>query len=130
MKPNELRIGNWIEIIQQKKGVYTTLQQSSFTVDLEAHFKPIKLTEEWLLNLGFIKDKKGFLYLSFIDSSQFLELWIDEEDDNEYFIGYITNDEFEENITNPIFLNHIKYVNQLQNIYFALTGEELKFKKQ
>lgn len=71
-------------------------------------FKPIPLTEEWLLKFGF-EEKYGYIkngvHLN-TDYSLFIE---DEIGFNEW-----TAD--------------CEYVHQLQNLYFALTGEELIIK--
>ena len=76
--------------------------------------KPIPLTEEWLLKFGFYSKNKKIGW------------W---ENDKFSFIGrlsgcilhfhLIVNDMFVEII-------RIQYVHQLQNLYFALTGTELK----
>lgn len=131
MKANELRIGNWVEIIQPQKGVYTTLQQSSFTVDLEAHFKPIILTEQWLLDFGFEKivygsEETGYgtdyhlkcnndVFMCYSDDFS-LGLFASEESKKDD-LGVLPNWE------------NSKTVHGLQNIYFALTGEELQLNK-
>ena len=67
--------------------------------------EPIPLTEEWLLKFGFVKDKlTNFDYYK---------------------------DDFEIHLPNYFkykdsILNKIKHVHQLQNLYHALTGKELK----
>ena len=118
MKANELRIGNY---------VYDTLGKVN-KIDLEAityivkephnQVKPIPLTEEWLLKFGFVKSKV---------SSQF---------DKEKLTIQIAN-ELEYHKKGRVYFNSwaileesIKYVHQLQNLYFALTGEELTFKSE
>lgn len=73
--------------------------------------EPIPLTEKWLLNLGakffdenrFDFDKNRFTFLDLTD--------------NGFVFTFQSND-----ICEPI-----KYVHQLQNVYFALTQEELIF---
>lgn len=120
MKANELRIGNWVEIIQPKNGIYTTVEQSTFSTNIEKSFKPIPITEEWLLKFGFEfyetekannykigkhwrftfvteGKNKGSMYVRFINIS-----WMD----------------------SPT----LCHVHQLQNLYFALMGEELTIK--
>ncbi len=62
MKANELRIGNWVEITQPKKGIYTTVEQSTFSTNIENNFKPIPLTEEWLLKFGFTNNNVDSIY--------------------------------------------------------------------
>ncbi len=69
---------------------------------------PVPLTEQWLRRFGFVEQSNG--------------------EDNFYRLNGIRfptwneNDEF--TLYNNAF-NRIKYVHQLQNLYFALTGEEL-----
>lgn len=94
----------WIKTIEPK------IDSKSF------HFKPIPLTEEWLLKFGFKKRKNRHLFH-----------WENKIVISEY------KDEFE-NFFYPKtgydirFSNEIKYVHQLQNLYFALTGTHLKLK--
>ena len=94
----------WIKTIESK------IDSKSF------HFKPIPITEEWLLKFGFKKRKNRHLFH-----------WENKIVISEY------KDEFE-NFFYPKtgydirFSNEIKYVHQLQNLYFALTGTHLKLK--
>lgn len=88
--------------------------------DYYRSFSPINLTEEWLLKFGFKKART------------FDEL-------NRWFIGInpVTKDwlfdlVWLDNATYPFYKNghhQIQYVHQLQNLFFALTGTELEFKK-
>lgn len=120
MKANELRIGNY---------VYCTLGKVN-KIDLEAityiakephnQVKSIPLTEEWLLKFGFQKYKTGhntYKIQSFIIEEGLLK-------DSPYCFRKRINNE------NSIELAYIKYIHQLQNLYFALTGEELTFKSE
>jgi len=118
MKAKELRIGNWINY----KGnpcrfdigdYYEANHNDEF---LELLVKPIPLTEEWLLKFGFEK----IVMNNMIDIIHYQnkDCWI-----------YLIKDVFElELIVEDERLNlyrNWKYVHQLQNLYFALTGEEL-----
>jgi hypothetical protein len=107
MKANELRIGNWVEHNQPKRGYYTTVQESTFSVNVEKLFKPIPLTEEWLLKFGFEKTTKWNNVQHTKGILQIRNLYI-------LFV----------NGRNQSWIN-LKHVHQLQNLYFALTGEEL-----
>jgi hypothetical protein len=69
--------------------------------------KPIPLTEEWLLRFGFEKKYKNY-----------------EMGDFMFFKGSCSRISYKLSL---IGIN-IKHVHQLQNLYFALTGEELKLK--
>lgn len=66
--------------------------------------EPIHLTEELLLRLGFEHDE------DYDELWTLKSFWIDKTDG-----GFIYDNH-----------NLIQHVHQLQNIYFALTGEELK----
>lgn len=112
MKASELRIGNFV--IQG--GEITRVEQLKRSIDdwdKTNHMRtmdcdPIPLTEEWLLKLGAKKDK--------IDNTYYLsELEIMLPN----FFRYKTS-----------IISRIDYVHQLQNLYFVLTGEELKQQEQ
>ena len=116
----ELRIGNYIEyngeIIKLDGSLFACYIQN----ELDYPFNEIPLTEEILLKFGF-------------EDQEFSD-----EDGNKIYMlhhkkFYLTSDEsciFSE-VFLPIYSNDcvsVKYVHQLQNLYFALTGEELTFK--
>jgi len=85
---------------------------------LNEYIKPIPLTEEWLLKLGFDK-----LYYHSVYSQPNANIF----SKRGYFIKHYKRMDVEyyrfvrEDVT-------IKYVHQLQNLYFALTGDELEVK--
>ena len=121
IQANELRIGNLVNSKNDGIISITNISEKSVAVS-EAHcynhipvefISPIPLTEEWLLKLGFKKRKNRHLFH-----------WENKIVISEY------KDEFE-NFFYPKtgydirFSNEIKYVHQLQNLYFALTGAEL-----
>lgn len=117
LKAQELRIGNLVQsyadIISVEyvdklllKGVFhrDVIYNTSLQVK---HCKPIPLNEEWLLKLGFQKDRNG------------------------YFLGVLSFSETNSNelmiCINDLPIQTIcKYVHQLQNLYFSLTGVELE----
>ncbi len=115
MKANELRIGNLIRFSEdgtiftidsiEEKGLSVQNEKEIAWIELE-EFEPIPLTEEWLLKFGF--EKQGLnkfwkepMLLTFLHVDYCLFL------------------------ANQRHVN-IFYVHQLQNLYFALTSEELK----
>jgi len=117
MKANELRIGNWVNYRIYDKldnpQEYFDLSQVD-AIDLQTldnhYYQPIPITEEWLVKFGFISNpymdryEKGVLHIECNKMRGYLELWC-------------------EQLPQSISIN---YVHQLQNLYFALTGEELQ----
>jgi hypothetical protein len=130
MKANELRIGNivskhryignyWSWTFISHEDIY------SIACGNEKNYNPIPLTEEWLLKFdmeftdGFSSSRK--LYLN----------------NYEHDISKITYSPKEGllrlsngDTKGTMLIPHIKYVHQLQNLYFALTGIELTFKSE
>jgi hypothetical protein len=117
MKANEFRIGNIVDylgsptIINSISGIEETYvsTRKSGIMPINA-FKPIPLTEDWLLKCGFEKDEKN-------------EYWFWKKCVSVSVLGYIellsfNRQSFKTNI-------QLQYIHQLQNFYFALTGEEL-----
>lgn len=124
MKINEIRIGNWVDNGEGNHYIIDT----SFFIDIldfskdnsgETDLKPIPITEKWLLEFGFknIHNQQALINNEWVKVYSFRNI--------EYFLdgeilikGNCCLDSF-------VYLNPIKYVHQLQNLYFALTGEEL-----
>ena len=113
MKASELRIENLfieeysstiIKVIGLEKNKITF---SGVFVD-KWQAKPIALTEEWLIKFGFYKNDELFT----------IE-W------NEFSFSIFDFDNGKFAINNSFNYVDINYVHQLQNLYFALTGEEL-----
>lgn len=130
IKTNELRVGNLVYIINRNSEVHlpNEIPFKVLTIGLDVEclmykikpvtvekwnkyyykdLSPIPLTGELLINFGFQKDRNGYFLgiLSFSITSQ-----------NEFMI--CINDR-------PIQII-CKYVHQLQNLYFSLTGSELQ----
>ena len=111
MKANELRIGNFI--YNERNEIFKV---NWITEMIESQSNAIPLTEEWLLKFGFISNpyedryeikliSSGFFHIECDKTKGILQLWC-------------------EQLPQAIF---IKHVHQLQNLYFALTGEELTY---
>ena len=114
MISNELRIGNWIEI-KDSKGICTRVTESTFDSNIEKNYKPIPLTEEWLLKFGLNNPTNEKPYHFKKSAVEFLHSEFQDE------LKCFCNDK-------PMFSFPCKYVHQLQNIYYSITGEELKIK--
>lgn len=123
MTANELRVGNWVE----KDGeIY---QASSASIVLlergEATINPIPLTEEWLLRLGFgqnVPKNAWWNEIEFLIGQDVSRFYLAK------FGGTSENPIIEDAIPVLDSIN-ITTVHQLQNLYFALTGQELTIKQ-
>ena len=111
LRASELRIGNFVNQIgfSVQDGYppnYKKLDQikEAKQIDFSVYMEPIPLTEEWLLKFGFIIHEDGYITCP----------------NGRQWILHLDN-EFEFEALNIIVI----YVHQLQNLYFALTGEEL-----
>ena len=127
MKTNELRINNWVndegrfcQITMIQDGFinfkFDGLLIQSFSDDID----PIPITKEWLIKFGF-KSECDYIkewYNIDLKDKNTLSININQ---NTYCIGSIQWSEW----TYP---SSIYYVHQVQNLYFALTGEELTIK--
>ena len=120
MKASELRIGNWIKHDMFDKPMQVigiNIDDDRPKVGLKnklilcgGEWKPIPLTEEWLLKFGFK------YYVNF--NNEYLKKG------NIFFFGK-KNALCQIGEYNHDCIINITYVHQLQNLYFALTGEEL-----
>lgn len=112
IKPQELRIGNIVRLKSKNKDYVI---DSGYEIDTGTDsddFEPTELTEDWLLKFGYDRNK------------------------NEYCISGHDRFNVFQSVKGPyIFcddeksIRYVKYVHELQNIFFALTGEELKIKE-
>jgi len=131
MKSTELRVGNFVSVDGKNLPVTQIFEKGLNCGNVGALYelvKPIPLTEEWLEQFGFEKvvydsEKNGYgieyhlkkkdLFIE-IYSDMSLNLYDSDKDtDNDLGVGV-----------------HPKHVHQLQNLYFALTSEELKQNKE
>ena len=118
MKASELRIGNLVDLgnriakvteINHLACVVVDLEETQDTIEDYERVKGIILTEEWLLRFGFEKN----------DNNQFILM--------EGSVDILFNKDLNGWICDDInfSINMTDHVHQLQNLYFALTGEEL-----
>ena len=136
MKANELRIGNYVQLTKawyelnkelnktpqliivndiNRDHIYTEefYYISGYKPD---HLEGIPLTEGWLLRFGGKEDEGGDTYLPMPKGV-----------DMRLYMNYDHLLECKGQVCPITEYDHIKYVHQLQNLYFALTGEELKY---
>ena len=122
MKAKELRIGNYVKgnlidvatitgifnngLCIEEMPLNLSTNDGFMTLSID-NFAPIPLTEEWLLKFGIDNDKE-------VDN---FPVWVDN--------GFCSIELYGGHETR----HPCKYVHQLQNLYFALTGEELTIKE-
>jgi hypothetical protein len=118
MEIKELRIGNYFKpdsLGEEPFKVITAKDIVEIESDpLDDYYKPIPLTEDVLLKFGFEHSKPNYWFkndnkfrFSLIDNNLHCSMG-----DDDYGILY----------------NRLNHVHQLQNLYFALTNEELTWK--
>lgn len=110
MKASELRIGNWInpENPEQVLGIMLDMVEGSRDAEiLLENLHPIPLTADWLKRFG-LEFGWGHYMIEYMFDKHHLR--------RSYDVGM------------SVHISEIIHVHQLQNLYFALTGEELKLR--
>lgn len=124
MKASELRIGNLVynPTGKEVRAIDCLDIRDLFEGRLINPFEPIQLTYDWLLRFGF-KSHEGWMMLDAFSPghpSQRFDLYWSKDD------GFMTKSRYQPDVIDNFYMRHIKAVHSLQNLYFALTGEELK----
>lgn len=127
MKANELRIGNLIMCNNELVSISDIgLLGNGFGINMthtceykylsnEDKIEPIPLTDEWLIKLGFDKDEVYNCIVIYQNDIISLDLEFSCNSKTISIGGYSCADE----------MDNCKYIHQLQNLYYALTGNEL-----
>ncbi len=123
LKAQDLRIGNLIDTpdgireiddISTKRELGHSVGFKGFNVGYYLDVcKPIPITEEWLLKLGFEYNNFSLLYSNRKQSEYDIQILDDT------FVIYKYGDEI---VT-------LKYIHELQNLFYAITGNELEMKE-
>lgn len=137
MEVKELRLGNYVEWLKDSPFVVKkicddgnitigVIGDDNSSVKLNQSVKPIPLTEEWLLRAGFVKTEYEPTFQ--IDEDEKVPCVEYSKQHGlmnimDWGNGFILSNSFSFKLRVTIV-----YVHQLQNLYFALTGEELQFK--
>ena len=136
LKANECRYGNFIIGTYESEDdnlVHETICEFKFydcynnyynveskeRIEEFTGFKPIPLTEEWLLKFGFVKINRNFLLEFYNNGCFFYDL-----NKKEFWIGGYNSCASSQGFI----VDNIEFVHQLQNIIFALTNKELEIK--
>ena len=124
MKASELRLGNWINCIGTiRKVSLSTIHE--LNISENEYIRPIPLNEEWLIKCGF--------ELSEHKDQAFLKIKTDFTNGSSFSLDCFTDDwsfmieerNFNDGNNCSFIPRKINYVHELQNLYFALTNEEL-----
>jgi len=143
MESHELRIGNYVihnskygKNIKQVKGIIADIDRQKndsiiffnpggLTYPKINECEPIFITKEWLIKFGFVKIPESDSYQT--ANNDDVIYYIDDETEGLYYVSFGDD---------PMFcmedlggLKYISYIHELQNIYFALIGEELTIKE-
>lgn len=113
MKASELRIGNFVHAFGAKQEFFRI--DELIDADAYDYIEPIPITEEWLLKFGFAMLKNSSPQKWYKPNCTFFE-----------FNKWKSMTGIKMIRCNR--LGCADYVHQLQNLYFALTGEELELK--
>lgn len=141
MEAEELRVLNWLTVPRKKddefydkpvrvgaigKGTFGVIEDGKRLVAIKDDLSPITLTEAILVKSGF-KREEGFDDPYYIMGDLFLA-----ESITGYYELYLIHRscisgtwDFDDLDELEIKLREVRYVHQLQNLYFALTGDEL-----
>jgi len=124
IQANELRIGNWVKWPNETEPNEAQWCHEHWIGMYKQNYgypEPIQLTEGWLVKFGFdCKENKS--YANGAKSPVHFNIW--------------TKGKLTYNTLQGLWWYYgildlgPKYVHQLQNLYFALTGEELTIKEQ
>ena len=130
MKPTELRIGNYVKLFLNHTDydvIQIRIDDLYYINQKNGIYEPILLTEEWFEKFGFYKDgeywsrdvcdyKYCFKYRDWANNWAFYQEFIDSPHKHDEGMKY------------PVSFD-IKYVHQLQDLWFALQFEELIIKE-
>jgi len=133
IKPSDLRLGNWLYIpMVNMMGQVTSIGQEEIRIGngpcdgkgLRYDFsndivQSIPLTEEWLVRFGFTKEKPG----SHTYEKGLLSVYCNDSLGTNLFVVSLKPYPDSKPLRAPFF--DYTHVHQLQNLFFALTGDEL-----
>lgn len=141
--PKTLMIGNYltflgetVEVVgihhlKERPEMYWISMKDAIDAKM-IHFKPIPLTEQWLLDFGFEKDKNDwfcFDYQAYIPAYVGIEPEIYQISYNLDSRRFSVIEKYEE-LTSIYMGYKVEFVHQLQNLYLTLTGNHLTLKNK
>lgn len=132
IKANELRLGNYFEYLVEDKlsdpqsewvlnviDAQDIMQCDSINDYFNNHYRPIPITEKVLFQCGLYQIKGSKIYS--INDAYKLKII----ENNGFSSSCLLYKKYVGNLI--VSITYVSYLHQLQNIYFALTGEELQY---
>jgi hypothetical protein len=113
MKASELRIGNYLQKASGNGWFEVTIEDLERIDSEMSASSPIPITKEWLIRFGF-----EYHHDTPHPNKVYRKNWSEGHFDLEHIISFYFGGNF--------ISVELKYVNQLQNLYFAITQEELE----
>ena len=146
MEAKNFRIGNFVKdrgnkVIRidfmeyQEIGYSTKIGQRMFLGEEEVHpmteytdyVIPIELTKEWLIKFGFTEGNKCYKNAYSLEVLK-TDFYLRPSYQDEFYWGFNISDEKLDCELNDV--KPLKYVHELQNLFFAITGTELELKHE
>jgi len=118
MKANDLRIGNWVYLKLDEYNIELLEFEFESGWNME-YIHPIPITEEWLLKFGFYYQSSDKNYV--VKSKQENNNSIKKIDGD-----WCYNNDYSD--ASCYFVRELRYIHELQNLYYALNEEELTIK--
>lgn len=127
MNANELRVTNIVSYEGKEMSIamigiskVSLFKKNGFLHDANLdEINPIPITEEWLLKFGGEIEGNGYNDICIVFPNNKNSRLSMKDDFIQWTTHHSPHADFQ----------HIKYVHQLQNLYFALTNQELKINK-
>lgn len=114
MEARELRIGNYYHWSAEGKNYPMQVDAKDFSNDNYKNFEPIPLTEDWLLKFGWVWNEECNSFEKYPNGDSRMHL-------AKSTFGY----NMFNYVLKAVIKNDIRYVHQLQNLFYSLTGSEL-----
>ena len=141
MRASELRIGNLLQSdtnkiikivgVVKKDIYYYHNKKNLYVLELNnLNFQPIPLTEEWLLKMGFEKSQEQWYTIKYFTdcdlATEQMAISYNLSSNRCAVFDAIEETDIVNILSYPIYTSkRVLYVHTLQNVFFALTGEEL-----
>jgi len=129
IKANELRIGNWVNTVSGYQQIKSIATDACHTVALHTYefVNPIPLSKEVLERCGFTRNSNWWG-----DGVDYYHKHTNEHHDItsiDIMFGFESDEGFLNCVNyGQTNFEHIKYLHELQNLYYALTKTELEYK--